>query len=146
VADNLTSQIKSRIKGRFAVVGIGNPLGAILPDLLFDCGTAPENYIIPILRSEPETVILVDTVDFGGEPGAIGVFGLDDISSASLSTHTVSPRMIADLLKTGKEGLNVFMVAIQPKSIGFGEGLSREVIDGIDRLKGVFTAEIRGGR
>ncbi len=151
--DSLNSQIKSKIKGKAVIVGIGNPLrgddgfgpklieglGGEVDIPLFDCGTAPENYIIPILRSDPETIIIVDTVDFGKEPGTIGVFGIEDISNTSLSTHTISPRLIADLLKIGNDRVNIFMVAVQPKSVSFGENLSKEIQDRIGMLQKVFV-------
>ena len=150
--EEISAKIKSRIKGNVTLVGIGNPLrgddgfGPKLIEALkgsvkaaiFDCGTAPENYIIPILNSNPDTVILLDAADFRGSPGDIGVFNMEEISNMGFSTHNSSPRLLADLFKTGDAGLNIFMVVMQPKNISFGENLSDEMKRGIERLKKVF--------
>ena len=151
--EDLASKIKERIKGNLALVGIGNPLRGddgfgpkLIESLkgsvdasLFDCGTAPENYIIPILNSNPRTVILLDAADFGSPPGEVDVFEIDSVSNRGFSTHNMSPRMLADLMKTGASGLNIFLVAVQPKNIAFGEKMSEEVMRGMERLKDVFV-------
>ncbi len=149
---DVASSIKKRLTGSVALVGIGNPLrgddgfGPKLIEALkggvkaviFDCGTAPENYIIPILNSNPGTVILLDAADFRASPGDIGVFSMEDISSMSFSTHNSSPRLLADLFRTGDSKINIFMVVMQPKNISFGENLSDEVRRGIEELKDVL--------
>jgi hypothetical protein len=43
------------------------------------------------------------------------------------------------MLMTGKEDLNIFAVAVQPKSIIFGESLSLEVREGVGRLTDIFA-------
>jgi len=103
----LAPAIKSKINGKVSIVGIGNiirgddGLGPKLIELLkartlgahlFDCGTAPENYIFPILSTSCDTVILIDAADMGIAPGGIKIFALDEISNVSFSTHNPSPR------------------------------------------------------
>jgi hydrogenase 3 maturation protease len=146
-------QIKNRIDGKVALVGIGNPLrgddgfgpkliealkGGGLKASLFDCGTAPENYIIPILDSSPSTVILLDAADFGSLPGVVGVFDMREVERISFSTHNTSPRLLADLFRTGNSALNIFMVVAQPRNIAFGENLSDEMKKAIETLSGIF--------
>jgi hydrogenase maturation protease len=150
----LKSDIKERIKGPAAIVGIGNILraddgfGPKLIELLrskgvktalFDCGTAPENYIFPIISSSCDTVILVDTANLGIAPGGIRVLGPDAIANVSFSTHNPSPRLFIDLLRTGRDNLNIFIVAVQPKTTSFGENLSEEVRRGLSALADAFA-------
>ena len=150
----LKSTIKNRIKGRVAIVAIGNimrgddGLGPKLIEILrtrpvraslFDCGTAPENYIFPILSSSCDTVVLVDAADLRVPAGKAKVFDLDDIANVGFSTHNLSPRLFTDLLKAGKEDLNIFAVCVQPESTKLGEGLSREVLKGLDLLADAFS-------
>lgn len=150
----LRSDIKNRIRGRVAIVGIGNilrgddGLGPKLIEMLkqssmaadlFDCGTAPENYIFPILATACDTVILVDAADIGKPPGTAKVFDLGEISNVSFSTHNPSPRLFTDLLQTGKDGLGIFVISVQPKTTTLGASLSKEVLDGLGVLAGVFT-------
>jgi hydrogenase 3 maturation protease len=155
-----SSEIRSRVKGKVSIVGIGNiirgddGLGPKLIELLrarsfrsaqlFDCGTAPENYIFPILSTSCDTVILVDAADMGIAAGDIKVFSLDEISNVSFSTHNPSPRLFADLLKTGKDDMNIFVVSIQPKTTALGASLSKEVLDGLEILADAFSQALNG--
>jgi len=153
----LTAAITSRLKGKLAIVGIGNiirgddGLGPKLIEILrnrgglpgvslFDCGTAPENYIFPILSTSCDTLMLVDAADIGKEPGAVEIFDLDKISRVSFSTHNPSPRLFTDLLKTGKEDMDIFVISIQPKSTGIGAPLSEEVLNSLERIADIFCA------
>ena len=153
----LSAAISNRLKGKLAIVGIGNiirgddGLGPKLIEILksreglpgvslFDCGTAPENYIFPILSTSCDTLMLVDAADIGKEPGAVAVFDLDKISRVSFSTHNPSPRLFTDLLKTGKEDMNIFVISVQPKSTGIGAPLSEEVLRSLDKIADIFCA------
>ncbi len=152
--DALAAEIKARVKGKVAIVGIGNiirgddGLGPKFIELarnnkinarLFDCGTAPENYILPILSTSSETIIFIDAADFGAKSGDIRVLNIDQISDVSFSTHSPSPRLFIDLLKTGKEDLNIFFISIQPKTTALGESLSDEVMSSLEFLKSVLA-------
>lgn len=153
-----SSDITNRIKGRVAIVGIGNilrgddGLGPKFIEILksrnaraslFDCGTAPENYVFPILTSSSDTVILIDAADLGEAAGSVRVFELNEISNVSFSTHNPSPRLFTDLLKTGKEDIYIFVVSIQPKTTALGASLSDEVLKGLDLLAGVFCEALK---
>lgn len=151
---DLKSEIKNRIRGKSAIVAIGNilrgddGLGPKLIEMLkskqvraslFDCGTAPENYIFPILSTACDTVVLIDAADMGTAPGDAQVFDLDRIANVSFSTHNPSPRLFTDLLKTGKDNLNIFVVSVQPKTTKLGEALSAEVLNGLEILADAFS-------
>lgn len=151
---DLKSEIKNRIRGKVAIVAIGNilrgddGLGPKLIEILksksvkaplFDCGTAPENYIFPILSTSCDTVILVDAADLGIPPGEVRIFNLDEITNVSFSTHNPSPRLFTDLLKTGKDNLSIFVVSVQPKNTSLGKPLSKEVLRGLDTLANAFS-------
>lgn len=155
--EDLRAGIKSRIKGTVAIVGIGNilrgddGLGPKLIEMLkqrrlnaplFDCGTAPENYIFPILAAACDTIILVDAADIGMAPGSSMISGLEEIANISFSTHNPSPRLFTDLLKTGKEDVNILVVSVQPKSVRLGDPISDEVARGLDELAGAFACSI----
>jgi hydrogenase 3 maturation protease len=151
---DLKVEINSRIKGRVTIAGIGNimrgddGLGPKLIELLkarnvnaglFDCGTAPENYIFPMLRSMCDTLILVDAADMSLEPGASRVLDVDNLMNISFSTHSPSPRLFIDLLKMGKEDLNIFIISVQPKNTSLGLPLSEEVLKGLEALTSVIA-------
>lgn len=152
----LKDLLKERIVGKAVIVGMGNilrgddALGPKLIELLkarrpqaraslFDCGTAPENYIFPILATSCDTAVLIDAADLKVAPGGIKVFRLDEIANVSFSTHNPSPRLFTDLLRTGKENINIFVISVQPKSTALGEPLSREVLDSLETLADVLA-------
>ena len=158
-AAELLPAIKSRIIGNVAIVGIGNiirgddGLGPKLIEMLkgrpmgaklFDCGTAPENYIFPILASSCDTIVLIDAADIGAAPGGIKIFALEEISNVSFSTHNPSPRLLTDLLKTGRDDLNMFVVSVQPKTTILGAPMSKEVLQGLEILVNAFSEAING--
>jgi len=85
--------IKNSLKERTVFLGIGNPLrgddGAgckFIRELkrwgagrrkgiyLFNGEQLPENYLEPIVKIQPATVVLVDAVDFGAPAGEVKVF------------------------------------------------------------------------
>ncbi|MDD5496278.1 MAG: hydrogenase maturation protease [Candidatus Omnitrophica bacterium] len=149
-----SSDIKERLKGSVAVIGIGNIMRGddgcgpkFIEGLrkrntkafLFDCGTVPENYIFPILTTSCDTIVLVDAADLKMAPGSIKVLSLAEVSGSGLSTHNSSLRLFTDLLMTGRDNLNIFVVSIQPRSIAFGEPLSEEMISGIEALTEAFV-------
>lgn len=155
--EDLKSSIKNKISGKVAIVGLGNiirgddGLGPKLIEMLkdrkvdaflFDCGTVPENYIFPILSTSCDTVMLVDAADLGAPAGSVVVFGLDEIANVSFSTHNPSPRLFTDLLKTGKENINIFVVSVQPKSMELGQPISEEVLKGLDLLASAIAGAL----
>ncbi|MFH1189255.1 MAG: hydrogenase maturation protease [Candidatus Omnitrophota bacterium] len=149
VYHDIGPEIADRIRGRVTIAGIGNiirgddGLGPKLIELLkarrvnaglFDCGTAPENYILPMLRSLCDTLILVDAANMALEPGVAMVLDTEDISKISFSTHSPSPRLFIDLLKMGKEDLNIFILSVQPKNTALGAPISEEVLKSLAGL------------
>lgn len=155
----MAAAIKARIKGKVSIVGIGNiirgddGLGPKLIELLkakavsatlFDCGTAPENYIFPILATSCDTVVLIDAADMAIAPGGAKIFALEEISNVSFSTHNPSPRLFTDLLKTGKDGLNIFVLSVQPKTTALGAPLSDEVLASLGALADAFAEALHG--
>lgn len=152
--------LKDKIKGKkVCIAGIGNiirgddALGPKLieilrarqaPVSLFDCGTAPENYIFPILATSCDTVILIDAADMGQPPGEARIFSLEEIANVSFSTHNPSPRLFADLLKTGKDDMNIFVVSVQPKTTSLGSPISAEVMRALEDLADAFLEAYEG--
>lgn len=153
-AQDLSAEIKSRMKGKVTIAAMGNiirgddGLGPKIIELLkarkvkadlFDCGTAPENYIFPMLTSLCDTLILIDAANMGIEPGMARVLDVNNIANVSFSTHSPSPRLFIDLLKMGKEDLNIFIISLQPKDISLGAPMSEEVLKGLEALADVLS-------
>ncbi len=147
--------LKSLFQGlgpRFVLLGIGNPLcgdDGAGPELLrrlrnktnatlFDCEEVPENYLGEIVNARPETVVVVDAVNLGTEPGAVAVLQEEDFQSVGWSTHHGSLRALIKYIKASTQA-EVFVLAIQPKSTQLGTEMSFEVRRTLDLLQRLIT-------
>ena len=132
---------------KIVVVGIGNTLraddgaGSLVaarlrerhPHVVFDAAQAPENYLAPIRRANPDVVVLVDAADFGGSPGEVRAATAEDVEGLMMGTHAAPLSMFMKVL--GQETrADVRLVAIQAATTTLGEGLTREVADTVESL------------
>ncbi len=94
--------------------------------IIFDAGNKPENIIDQAVSIKPQKTIIIDAADFKGKTGEIRHIPNEYIPDTTLSTHTFPLKVIAQILKedTGSE---IFFLGIQPKSVGMGEEMSKEV-------------------
>ena len=133
-------RLAEALAGRVCVVGIGNRLagddgaGSAVAERVagriagrvIDAGVAPENHLEPMLLDEPDTILLVDAVDFGGAPGEVRILDARALATGGLSTHATSLRMVRDYL-SARSPARVVLVGIQPGHLRLGDGLSAEV-------------------
>ncbi|MEE8360026.1 MAG: hydrogenase 3 maturation endopeptidase HyCI, partial [Candidatus Omnitrophota bacterium] len=104
---------------------------------LLNCGTVLENYYNPIVKENPDVIILLDAVAFNGPYGEAAIFRKDDILKVGFSTHNISPKVFMELLESSIDA-PILMVGVKPKTTGFGDELSEEVRAAADMLKGFF--------
>jgi len=144
---SLEAQLRKRLSGRVVLVGIGNVLrgddgaGHLLARLtegrvkgrVIDAEEVPENVLGPIIASEPDTIVLVDAVDLGAEPGAIALLEADQVAGYPPTTHRVPLNLLMDYLHR-RTGADVFLVAIQPRDVAMYGLMSPEVIEAVARL------------
>ncbi len=136
---------------RTAVIGIGNPLmgddgigprlivelrsrGASGADLI-DLGTGGIRLVHELSRYD--RVILIDAADMGLDPGEHRIFSPEDAVSVKFnrgySLHDWDlMRSIEISRELGEAPPSITIFAIQPRSIGQGEGLSLEIDERID--------------
>lgn len=93
---------------------------------LLNCGESPENFIRNISSHLTGSIVFVDAVHMNKIPGTIDLLIMDEIEDYSASTHSLSLKMLSDYIRD-KTSAGIYMLGIQPKSVSFGEGLSREV-------------------
>jgi len=148
----MLEEFKIRLKGKVLILGIGNTLrgddgaGSLLASrikdkvgfLVFDSGTTPENYLGKIVREKPDTVIIIDAVDFGGAPGEFRILEAGEVRTVNLfSTHNASISLSINYLKSNLQA-DIIILIIQPKSIAFTDKLSPEIAKSIDILEEWF--------
>jgi hydrogenase 3 maturation protease len=144
--------LKEHLSGKAVILGIGSTLrsddgiGSLLagrikdkvPHIVYDSGVSPENYLGKIIKDSPDTVVLIDAVDFGGEPGEFRVVEPDDIQTVNFfSTHNASISLAINYLKSHLQA-DIIVLIIQPKSIAFGDNLSPEITKTLNTLEDWF--------
>ncbi len=152
--------LKEHLRGKVVICGIGSTLrsddgiGSLLasrihgkvPYIVYDAGSSPENYLGKIIKDKPDTVILVDAVDFGGLPGEFRVVEPEDIQTVNFfSTHNASISLAINYLKAGLQA-DIIVLIIQPKCIAFGDTMTKEVMGTLNLLESWFydTAQKKG--
>ena len=125
---------------RTVIVGIGNTLkgddgagplvcqrldGKVCAGLI-DAGCVPENYIQPIIKKAPQNLLVIDAVDFGASAGTINIFKPEQLKSLVSSTHTLSPHLFVDMIRS-ELNVNVHFVGIQPAQTQIGQSISPQV-------------------
>ena len=93
----------------------------------------PENIIDEATQLKPGKIVIIDAADFGGMPGEIRLIEKNNIPDTSLSTHSLSPNILAAIIEADT-GADVFFLGIQPKSIQLTEGLSEPVKKSAERI------------
>jgi hydrogenase 3 maturation protease len=145
--NDLADDLKQNLKGKVCVIGIGNRLkgdDAAGPELIdriagrshfqcLDVGVAPENYLEKIVQIKPDTILLVDAMDFGGEEGSCRLFPADQITGGGLSSHALSLRMACNYLQQ-RISARIFILGIQPVQINMHGSLSAAVRTAVEKL------------
>jgi len=151
--EHLLEQL-SKLRGSHTViVGIGNVLkgddgaGPLLCEQLrrkgagaeiIDVGTVPENYIQPIVEKAPQNLLVIDAMDFGASAGTINIFKPEQLSSVVTSTHTLSPRLFAQVVCRNIK-VDVYFVGIQPAQTQLGQSVSEPVSRAIQQLAQILA-------
>lgn len=103
--------------------------------LLLDCGPVPENFLGTVCEFNPSYIVLVDAAMMDAPPGTVRVLGPGDIKRLpALSTHTIPLPLLVDYLQREVVDCQVLLIGIQPKTIAFAEGVSKEVSEAIKEV------------
>jgi len=78
-----------------------------------------ENYIGKINSLKPDILILIDCININEPPGTSVLLPVEKIMDITFNTHNISLKNISEFFDA-----EVFILGIQPVSIGFGENIS----------------------
>jgi hydrogenase 3 maturation protease len=81
--------------------------------------TGIENYIGKINSLDPDILVLIDCVDMKLTPGEFRLLNINQIIDLTFNTHNISLRRLSDFF-----AMPVYILAIQPENIQFGENIS----------------------
>jgi hydrogenase 3 maturation protease len=124
--------------------GVGPYIASLLdptetPFVILDAGDKPENIVDEVGMLEPDITMIIDAADFGGAPGEIRIIDEENIPDATLTTHTFPLKVVTKLLKDDT-GCEIIFIGIQPKDVGYGEGLTKHVQSSADELIDLIRA------
>lgn len=154
----LKEQLSRFIEGNVCLMGIGNRhwhddgVGSYIAEALESCpgldvvdaGFIPENHLETVAGMHPDTILMVDATDFGGEPGQARLIYPDKVAYSGVSTHAGSLRMLAEYMQA-RTHAHVALLAIQPADTSAGESLSPAVSDTLEDLLENLPAVCRKG-
>lgn len=147
-----------------SVIGIGNPLrhddaiGLILLDFLrenkkdfpsaisfFDGGTGGMNLLH--LLTDSSIVLIIDAVQFGGNPGSWRFFSYDEVintaSSSNISTHISNIFEVVLIAKNlDKKPDYLYVFGVEPQDLSLGEGLSQSIQNNMSLIKKALKEKI----
>jgi len=88
-----------------------------------------ENYIGKINSLNPDILVIIDCVDMKSEPGRYKLLPVNKVEDMTFNTHNISLKRLSDFFK-----MPVFILAIQPEKVDFGEFLSYIVKKTADKI------------
>lgn len=136
----LEEELASKLKGCVVVVGVGDSehgddgAGPLVTDLLIqagvqnviDSGASPELDTWRIRELSPNTVLFVDAVDFGGQPGEVALIEPKDLRSSGFDTHRAPLKLTMEYLENSMD-CKCFLLAIQPSCVETGAPMCDDV-------------------
>jgi hydrogenase maturation protease len=145
-----------------AVVALGNPFRGDdgvgpavvealedrdLADLdLLDLGDA--TFELLYVLADHDAAVIVDAVDFGGDPGDVAVFApesAEDVTGGQRGAHDTNPfelLSVADQLEATPATVRI--VGIQPATVEFGDELSVPISDALPEIVDEVLAVLEG--
>jgi len=137
------------MKENIVIIGVGNIIrgddaaGVIVAENLkkkikrkdikiINAEETPENWAGKVEKISPETLIIIDVVDFNSFPGDVKIFSIDEIEETTFTTHNFSlPFLFGNL----KEKTEILIIGIQPGKINIKEGISEKVKKGMEKAE-----------
>ncbi len=113
-------------RGLTAPPGQGQPPLPPLPWEVFDTQTVPESFLVKIAQRRPDSVLLIDALDFGAAPGAVELISADSVGGQGPSTHGPAPVAFMEILRM-LHPCRCWVLGIQPAQAEVGAGLSPPV-------------------
>ncbi|MGI5820014.1 MAG: hydrogenase maturation protease [Armatimonadota bacterium] len=155
--DNLTDireQLARLIADRkIVLMGVGNELrgddafGVMLAERIehriatkvFVTHDLPEDYAVKAADLRPDVVIVLDAIDFHGEPGELHLVAARDVPPTPGVTHRPSLEMMARFLELDA-GADTWVLGVQPRmdSLGVGDEMSEPVARALDGLEALL--------
>lgn len=155
----LWDELNANLRGRVALVGIGNPdcgddgFGVRLADAMRALGypdvilaeRTPERWMDRLVRSGLQAILFLDAVEMQAPPGHVVFFDAAQIAARhpQISTHKLSLGTLARLIET-ESGTRVFLLGVQPQSVAYAPELSAPVRTALETLRDLLADVLIG--
>jgi len=129
---SLLDALRGTLRGQVCLVGLGNPdlsddgfgvrLAAALRAMgyphVVEAGTTPERWVGRLADAHYDTVLFLDAVDLGAEPGAVALLPAEALSARfpQISTHKLSLSLLASVIEASAH-TRVCLLGAQPASL-----------------------------
>jgi len=110
-----------------------------VPWRVFNTQTVPESFLMKIVGAKPSSVVLVDALNFGAEPGAVELIEAADVTGQGPSTHGPAPLAFLDVLQLFHPCRQA-VLGIQAESTEVGEPITEPVSRAVDMVVRAFQA------
>lgn len=144
---SLANDLAARLVAPAAVLGVGNSArgddgagSAVARALVaagaagaIDGGDTPESYIPDVAQLRPRSVLVLDAVDLGAQPGAVALVEGHLAARAAFDTHRVPLDLVLRVLGA-RTGARCHVLGIQPERADHGAGLSPAVAATVETL------------
>jgi hydrogenase maturation protease len=160
LSSGLRTDLAASLAGRTCILGIGDGqwgddgLGVELAKSLQQAGCAdivlvgsnPESWIDWVRKGGFENVLLLDALEFPGEPGSVVFLESDQLRSRypQVSTHKLSLGTLARLIEDESQ-TRVWCLGVKPASLAPGAGLSEPVKATVELLKELLVEVLKCG-
>ncbi|MDP2940340.1 MAG: hydrogenase maturation protease [Candidatus Omnitrophota bacterium] len=150
--NSIFQKLEAELEGRTIIVGMGNTLrqddgfGCCLAQKLknkirlkvLDVGSVLENFFGEIIKENPKTVLLIDALDSRNSVGELSLLNSEELKTSNFFlSHNISPSLLFDFLKENTNA-KLYLLAIQPKAIGFGEEMTFKIKERLEELRNWF--------
>ena len=142
------SELASKLEGDVLVVGVGDEdhgddgAGPRITRLLADAGVqgviqsgaSPEVDTWKMREAKPDTLLFIDAVDFGGEPGNLALLEPEELRSDGFDTHRAPLKLTMEYLERELD-CHCLVLAVQPKDVRQGAPMCEEVTSAVEYLE-----------
>ncbi len=159
MSSDLRADLAEKLAGRICVLGIGDGqwgddgLGVQLAQSLQEAGcpnvvlagSTPESWVGWVRRGGFENVLLLDAVEFAGEPGSVVFLESSQLRNRypQVSTHKLTLGTLATLIED-ESNTRVWCLGVKPASLAPGAGLSEPVKATLELLKELLIEVLKG--
>lgn len=158
-AEHLAEHLAEVLTDRSIIVCVGNEIcgddgaGPAIarriagkgPWQVLDVQSVPESFLMKIVQAGPDTVMVVDALDFGAAAGAVELFAADAVTGQGPSTHGPAPIAFLDLLNMMHPCRRVIL-GIQPVTGEFGQEMTEPVKAAVEMVARGFLLAAESGR